>query len=762
MLWREVLKSSTRSFRFDVNARMLSLRFATSAVKKSRCTLPFGTSADVIFRRRSRTGKTLMLCAIFSCGLPAHTSAHERVDVDPVSSPTPQLSPITVSAPAQDDRLSPSENAARIRMSRWPGNVSVIGESTWVHGASGLDDVLRGEPGVFAVSAAGQQSGKLSVRGSGLASPLGVRGLALLRDGLPLNQSDGVIDPAYLDPFNARYIEIFRGSNALEYGSATLGGAINIVSPTGRSHPGLQTRLQVGSNGSFRTQARAGQLVGDTLDTFLSLSDFRSDGSAAHSRQRAQRLYGNLGFLAGDRSEGRFHLDIAKLDQDVTSPLTRDQLLGKASLTRPAPRWPNQEVRTRPHVRLGYQHTVGYGVDDTITFGASYIDTRFDLLGTVVPIDFHSRDVILSIRGENRRDLAGHDNRLAWGANLAQGRTRSRTYGPFMLPGGRILDPSTAQYEAISTRAQTATVFLENSYCVTSTMAIITAVQAVSAHRSRDITALRNPRGLPTYFKNVDHDRRYNGINPKLGVLWQADATTQWFANISRSYEPPTAIEFYNSEGTTSAQKATTVELGTRGSTPHVHWQAAVFHSQVSNELLIVPTRNAAGEITGSQGGNIPRTVHAGLELQLGGRLTHAGMTGFLDWDLSYTFSRFRHDNDSTFGSNRLPVIPRHFGQASVFYRHPGGIYLGPDLVFSSSAFVDQANTLRAPGYGVTNFTIGYADPAGRYRVFLNAKNLGDKRYAASTQFMALAGANEAAFNPGLRRALYAGAEIIW
>ena len=273
---------------------------------------------------------------------------------------------------------------------------------------------------------------------------------------------------------------------------------------------------------------------------------------------------------------------------------------------------------------------------------------------------------------------------------------------------------------------------------------------------------MRNPRGSPTYFKNVDYDRRYSGVNPKLGLLWQTDATTQWFANISRSYEPPTAIEFYNSDGTTSAQKATTVELGTRGATPHLNWQMAVFHSQIKDELLSVPIRNSAGDITGSQGGNMPRTVHAGLELRLDGRISREGVTGWLDWDLSYTFSRFRHDHDATFGTNRLPVVPMHFGQASMLYRHPGGMFAGPDWVFSSSAFVDQANTLRAPGYGVANFTIGYADPAGRYRVFLNAKNLGDKRYAASTQFMALAAPNEAAFNPGLRRALYAGAEIKW
>ena len=118
----------------------------------------------------------------------------------------------------------------------------------------GLSDVLARQPGIYARSTAGQYSPKLSIRGSGLASPLGVRGVVLLRDGLPLNQSDGALDPAYADSFNARYMEIYRGANALSYGAATLGGAINLISPTGYSHSGLETHLEAGSNDYLRVQ----------------------------------------------------------------------------------------------------------------------------------------------------------------------------------------------------------------------------------------------------------------------------------------------------------------------------------------------------------------------------------------------------------------------------------------------------------------------------------------------------------------------------
>ena len=698
------------------------------------------------------------------CGLlvsaPLHADEIKRggPGADPA---TPALlSPIIVSG---DDPLSPPSETAGQQLRLWPGNVGLIAEGDYAdRPALGLGDALAGTPGVFTQSAVGSPSPKFSVRGSGLTSPLGVRGIALLRDGLPLNQADGTVDPSYADPFNARYLEIYRGSNALRYGAATLGGAINLVSPTGYSHPGLETRLQGGSYGYLQAQARAGQAFDNGLDAFASISRLHTDGSAANSRQDASRFYGNLGYRFSSGSQGRFHVDIMDMDQDITPPLTLAQLRGEAGPDDPPPSWPSSRARTHPHVRLAYQHTLDFGPGDTVNLGAYYIDTTLDLLGTAVPIYYRTRDYGVALRGEMLRDLGGRDNRLTWGASLAQGHSNGQTYGPFVLPGGSTLDPSPQQYEAITSSAQTAQFYLENTYSLTPALSLTAAMQAVTALRRRGITALRNPQGLPSYFKDVDHGRRYNGFSPKLGLLWQASADAQIYANLSRSFEPPTTLQFYNSQGTTEAQKATTLEVGTRGSSQLFDWEAALFYSRVKDELLNVPKPGPTGETIGYQGGNIPDTKRLGLELRLHGYMSPGRLAGAMRWELSYTWNRFRHAGDTAFGHNRLPVIPQHYGRAGVTYRHPSGVYLGPDLEFASSSYVDQANTLRAPGYGVLNFTIGYANPSGRYRVFVNARNLADKRYATSVESMARAGADAAAFYPGMRRSIFAGAEILW
>lgn len=679
------------------------------------------------------------------------------------ASPAAHLNTTTIVAAPIADSLSPSIEAASKKLLHWPGNTSLVSEPDYERRAVlGLSDVLVRQPGVYARSTAGQHSVKLSIRGSGLASPLGTRGVVVLRDGLPLNQSDGSLDSSYADPFNARYMEIYRGTNALRYGAATLGGAINIVSPTGYSHSGLESRFAGGSNGYLRMQTRTGQVFDNGMDAFAAVSRYQTHGSMPQAEQKITRFYGNLGFAPGERSSGRLHVDHAHMRQEVSSALTRAQLHGSTNLSSPAPSWPRQRIKTKPHLRLAYQHSIHYADGEHIVLGVYHTDTRFDLLGMLVPIEYRARDYGMSVRGEINRTLGHRNNSFTWGFSHGQGRSNSQTYGPFTLPGGSVVDPARQQYEDIQASAATTQLYLENSYALTPEVALISAVQAVTAKRERKITVLNNQFLPAPYFKNIDHNKRYNGWSPKLGVLWQVNRHSQLYANLSRSYEPPSLLEFYNTRGLTAAQQATTWEAGARGG-KQIHWDVAVFYSRVKNELLKIANPDDPGAY---MGGNIPRTLHAGLELQLSGELAAEQLSGTLGWGLSYTLSRFQHKSDATFNNNRLPVIPRHFGNLYALYQHPSGVHLGPDVEFSSSAYADQANTLAAPGYGIVNFTLGYAPHSSRFSVFLNMRNLANKRYAASTEFIAHAKApaktTQAAFNPGLKRSLFVGGNILW
>lgn len=64
------------------------------------------------------------------------------------------------------------------------------------------------------------------------------------------------------------------------------------------------------------------------------------------------------------------------------------------------------------------------------------------------------------------------------------------------------------------------------------------------------------------------------------------------------------------------------------------------------------------------------------------------------------------------------------------------GLYLGPNVRIASSAYVDHANTLKAAGYGVYGFKIGQ-QVNKNLSWFVDARNLADKTYAATTGVIA-------------------------
>ena len=118
-----------------------------------------------------------------------------------------------------------------------PGGVTVVdGNELYSRHISGIADMLRYVPGMFAQSSYGSDELFFSSRGSNLdATDYDKNGVKLLQDGLPVTTADGNNHNRVIDPLTARYASVARGANALTYGASTLGGAIDFTSPTARN-----------------------------------------------------------------------------------------------------------------------------------------------------------------------------------------------------------------------------------------------------------------------------------------------------------------------------------------------------------------------------------------------------------------------------------------------------------------------------------------------------------------------------------------------
>ena len=183
------------------------------------------------------------------------------------------LDPIVTSATR--DARSLSEVAAAVSVA----DTSAIRRGRTV----GLDEVLRMMPGVEAASRYGTDEVNIGIRGSAARARQAVRGVAVLLDGIPLSEPDGVARLDLIELAASRQVEVVRGPvSALYAGSPS--GVVNVVSRTGRDSRGISVRALGGASGFQKYDGHLGGVFeGGRGSGFAAASYTSADGYRAHS-----------------------------------------------------------------------------------------------------------------------------------------------------------------------------------------------------------------------------------------------------------------------------------------------------------------------------------------------------------------------------------------------------------------------------------------------------------------------------------------------
>ncbi|MGE0151324.1 MAG: TonB-dependent receptor family protein [Reyranellaceae bacterium] len=666
--------------------------------------------------------------------------------------PPVTLAPVVVTAPAPDSLVTPSLEDARQEIRRVPGGGAVVpAEDFRDRRPVGVKDMLDYVPGVFAQPKFGEDS-KLSIRGSGLARNFHLRGVRLLQDGIPLNAADGAGDFQEVEPLAQRYVEVFKGANALRYGAASLGGAINFVSPTGHDAPKFLARTEAGSFDFFRFQLASGMKLGD-FDYYLTPTWIMQDGFRRQSAQNDKRLNGNVGIRLGDAGETRFFVNLNDVKQEVPGSLSRHDALHHPRRA-PAGNIANDYARDIQGVRLANKTSFLLGEAAQAEIGGYY--ARKSLYHPIFQVlDNELEDYGAFARAMWEGTLAGHRNRLSGGFSAARGFNDNKR---FVNVGGRRgaktwdSDETTVNYE----------LYAENQFYIAPQFALVAGFQFGHSRRKAEDDFLADG-------SDDSAKKNFTWFSPKLGFLWDVSSGVQVFGNVSRSVEPPSFSELNPSAAPgfadLKAQKAWTAELGARGSWSIFDFDVAIYRARLKDELqqFVDPATSATFSL------NAGRTIHQGVELGLTARLAEnlfapdAKTPDRLVLRQAYTFSDFRFDGDPSFGDNKLPGVPRHYYRAELVYSHPSGFFLGPNLEWVPQAYwIDNANTVKTKPYALLGARAGY-DFGNGLRLFADARNLTDEKYIGSVGVVPVAtAANANVFNPGDGRAVYAGLEFRW
>jgi iron complex outermembrane receptor protein len=613
---------------------------------------------------------------------------------------------------------------------------------------------------------------RLSIRGSTLRSPFGVRNVKVYYNGIPFTEAGGSTPLNLLDPAIIGRLEVLKGPAGSVYGTGTGGvalfgtpavaaGVSRVAAGATVGSYGLRRSTITAETGSATSSIRA-QYAHQSLDGYRQQSALQRDVFALDART-----------VAGPKTTLAAHLLYTDISYQLPGGLTRAQFLADPRQARPgtaaAPGTVAQQAFYASRTGLlGLTHE--YRFTDKLE-----LQTTLYGSGTVIRtpylVDYESNTGV-GIGGRTalsyRTALAGRVLRLQGGGEFQAGFTDGRSY---QNNGGT---PGALRYDDEITTS-TGFAFAQADYNLPADFQLTVAA---SYNRLRHrIERVSDAATRPTGYQ-FSHDFR-PVVSPRVALLREFSPNLSVYASVSTGFSPPTVDEIRPSDGSLNgalqAEHGTSYEVGARGNffRNNLTYEVNLFDLELRQ--TIVSSTTAQGTVVFRNTGS---THQRGLEAALSGWLwrqykevlempDNVQTTGnsLRAW-ASYAYNDFRFGSYTSGGAdlsgNRLTGTTPHTLSAGLDFSERLGFYLSPNLSHQARIVLNDANTEEAAGYWVFGARGGWRRTLGRHletNIYAGIDNATDRRYSLGNDLNAFGGRY---FQPAPGRAWYGGAQVGW
>ncbi|GAA4357175.1 TonB-dependent receptor [Hymenobacter saemangeumensis] len=626
---------------------------------------------------------------------------------------------------------------------------------------------------------------RLSIRGSTLRSPFGVRNVKVYYHDIPFTEASGSTPLNLLDPATIARIEVLKGPAGSAYGAGT-GGAVRFETPR-PTGPG--SRVQAGFTlGSFGLRRSTLSAETSTGTSYIRAQYARQtlDGYRQNSALRREVLTLNAETAASARHTLAVHVLYADIAYQLPGGLTAAQFEQNPRQARPDA-GPNPGTVTQQASYASRTGLAGITSEYQLSGKLTATTTLYGTAATIQTpflVDFE-RNANLGGGGRSvwryATPLAGRRLRLAAGAEYQGSFETSRNYqNQRGTPGALRYDDEVA----------TATGFFFAQADVELPFGLL-ATAGASYNRLR--YRVNRVSGLAALGGAYALERNFRPeVSPRLALLKEITPTVSAYASFSTGFSPPTEEEIRPSSGLISpdlrAERGRSYEAGLRGSLARqrLTFDLAVFDQRLNQTIV---TRSTDAGITLFS--NAGTTRQRGLEAALSGWLWQPGAgqlqqedaskrvssaspagQGLRAW-LSYAYNGFRFEDYQSggqdFSGNRLTGSAPHTLSAGLDFTAPFGFYLSPTANHQSAIPLNDANTVEAAAYWTLAARAGWrtghtAAGIPRQRgpeldLFVGVENATDRRFSLGNDLNAF---GNRYFQPAPGRNFYGGASLGW
>jgi iron complex outermembrane receptor protein len=616
----------------------------------------------------------------------------------------------------------------------------------------GAEEPLAGVPGVKVDNQANGERVHVSIRGQGILSEHGLRGIQVLLDGIPLNDPSGFAPDLFdVDWNGVQDLQVVRGPVAVLYGGGSAGGVIDIRSgePAETTHGGFWSTG--GSNGFYKARADVSGIASG-VGYALAISRTAGDGYRDHSAFWGDNISGRLGFAPASKLRlNAILLGTGYFNQNPEG-LGMDWLLENRRMANPDSITYNEYQKTR---RFTFGLTGHWITAERQHLGFTFF-TRRTLYDEPVPSSVDHR-AYLSPGGSFQYHIESgrgfFKNYFSAGSDLDHQSIDEKIFpnlgnavqGPSPLAGQTITQNRGAVYAMDRVGLGTKwTLFFSGRW---------------------DHIGNRLQDNLKLDGADLSGEQTFQRATARVGVSWSPRKDVTLYTSWGQGFMPPATEELESNPEhvggfNMTLQPATSSgeEVGVRGSVgTHFYYDTAFFHLTTDHDF---ERYRIAGRPLETFYDNAGQTSRDGLETSLRWlvmpRLTLSG---------AYTYSHFtyaRYDSLMYPGNqvgHFLPNSPAHQGSAEALLNLPASMSLDVNTVAFSHAYIDPINDVWIGTYGLLNarFSKGWQRKRYSGTFFVSGRNLTGRKYIAFTEPDY---PDRHSYQPGAEREVFAGLEL--
>lgn len=541
---------------------------------------------------------------------------------------------------------------------------------------------------------------RLSIRGSLLRSPSGIRNVKVYWDEVPLTNASGNTYLNMVDINHLESVEIIKGPASSMYGANT-GGALILHSFTGEMRKDNQFNgtLNLGSfsliNEQFGWQAQRKNFYSNLQQSHLSNLGFRENGSS-----RKDIIKWNANWKINSRQQLSFLSFYANLHFDNPGGLNEDDFLEDPS--QPREGFGDQEA--------GFDnHTFFFAPSLKSLIGNRLVNTT---AVSIVHTDFISR----MTKNFQKRDEWNYSARSSFTYKFLVGKIKFQNISGFEWQYG------TTDLNMYVNKNGAPDTFLYNDALRYSQYFFYTQFNVnIGKHIILQAGASRNV--LHYYFYRtgdtitIPQNRDIGNIlAPRFGMVYKLNEAISLYATIAKGFSPPTLAEVRPSDGLyypyLQPEQGWNYEAGIKGSVlqNRLDINASLYYFDLKD--VIVSRVDTSGYYYVNAGGAIQK----GFELWLKGYIIRRSRKNkdFINslniWN-SFTLQPYFFKNyifnNVDYSGNHLPGIPPYTNVLGMDIKAKHDLYAALILNCTGRITLDDANAVYAKAYQLLQIKVG-------------------------------------------------------